>query len=370
MVSPARHEPGASRSWVTVSQEKSEFRRLRSVVDALVRISEHAADTATFLDEALETVTELTRATGAAVILHSQENGLRVASAKGQMTLVSELAFEEGHTLARACLTSHVALHCDDSLADERIRGGTRAAAKLHSLIATPLRYGSQVLGVLEICSSVTFAFDGIDAQAVALLGNALGGALGRQMALDEHARLLERLEDALQDTQATARKFQDAALYDALTGLPNRAHFEQCLEEVCGTAGTAHRFAVLFIDLDDFKPINDTHGHATGDAVLRDVGTALRSCVRDSDLVARLGGDEFVVLVSPLRDAEHDAEAIAASIRLALRRPRTIDGVTFNIESSVGWVVHDGRGHASDILAAADAEMYRHKKSSRAVTE
>ncbi|HEY4556475.1 MAG TPA: sensor domain-containing diguanylate cyclase, partial [Lysobacter sp.] len=322
--------------------------------------------TASLLDDALRTVMELTRSTGAVVLLSEAGRGLSVASVKGQMQDVDRNAFEAGATLARACLESHSVLHSDSTVADRRIRGDACRDAKMHSLIATPLRYGDQVLGVLEVCSSVTHAFDDIDAQAVSLLGNAMGGALGRQMALDDNARLLARLEEALHVTQATARKYKDAALYDALTGLPNRAFFEQQLEESCRThEGHSNRFAVMFIDLDDFKPINDTYGHATGDAVLREVGAVLQECLRDTDLVARLGGDEFVILLSPLRDAQHDVRIIASGIKQSLAKPRTIDGITFEVQASVGWVVHDGHD-AQSMLAAADAEMYLNKRAAR----
>lgn len=362
--------PGPSsretRSWVSASRGNSEFLRLRNVVDALVRTAEHSGDTASLLDETLNTVMELTRATGAVVLLSEAGKGLSVASVKGQMTQVDRCAFDSGQTLARACLESHSVLHSDATHDDPRIHGPACHKAKLRSLIATPLRYGDDVLGVLEVCSSVTHAFDTIDAQAVSLLGNTMGGALGRQMALDDNARLLVRLEEALHVTQQTARKYKDAALYDALTGLPNRAFFEQQLEEACRShEGHSNRFAVMFLDLDGFKPINDTHGHATGDAVLREVGNVLRQCVRDSDLVARLGGDEFVILLSPLRDAQHDVQLIASAIGNSLEQPREINGITFEIRASVGWVVHD-RHDAQRMLEAADAAMYRNKKSGR----
>jgi len=351
---------------ISASHGKSEFLRLRSVADALVRIAEHAGDTGSFLDEATDTVMELTRATGMAVLIADREMSLAVASARGQMAAVDEDGFNLGHTLARACLQSHAALHSDAVATDARI-AANRRDHKLHSLIATPLRFGDDVLGVLEVCSSVTHAFDAIDTQAVALLGNAMGGALGRQMALDENARLLMRLEAALLDTQAKARKYEDAALYDALTGLPNRAHFVARLEEVCQAyQGKSNGFAVMFLDLDGFKAINDDHGHATGDTVLRETAVALRQCLREADLVARLGGDEFVVLLSWLRDAERDMQAIAANIRGALARPRTIDGTDLSIKASMGWVAHDGQADAAAILAAADSAMYRHKKAQR----
>jgi len=340
--------------------------RLRTLVDALVRIAEHSGDTSSLLDDALNTIMNFTRATGAVVLLHRIGDGLEIARVKGQMASVDRSDFEAGATLARACLDSHSVLHSDATHKDPRVRGRVTREAKLRSLIATPLRYGDQVLGVLEICSSVTHAFDEIDAQAVSLLGNTVGGALGRQMALDDNARLLARLEEALHVTQATARKFQDAALYDALTGLPNRAYFESRLEESCQTyAGQRNHFAVMFLDLDGFKPINDTHGHATGDAVLREVGAILQHCVRDGDFVARLGGDEFVVLLSSLRDAQHDIPKIAAEIQRALREPRVINGVEFRVGASVGWVVHDGHD-AETLLAEADEAMYRDKKKRR----
>lgn len=353
---------------LSASHGRSEFLRLRGVADALVRIAEHAGDTGSFLDEATDTVMELTRATGVAVLLADDAITLTVASARGQMTDVGEEAFDNGHTLARACLASHSALHSDTTLTDDRIVGSTREDLTLHSLIATPLRYGDDVLGVLEVCSSVTRAFDDIDAQAVALVGNAMGGALGRQIALEENARLLARLGVALQDTQARARKYQDAALYDALTGLPNRAHFAARLDEMCRVnAGERDGFAVLFLDLDEFKEINDEHGHATGDTVLRETALALQGCLRESDLVARWGGDEFVVLLPSLRDARRDLEAISATIHGALGRTRTIDGINLVIKASMGWVAHDGAANAASILAAADAEMYQHKKLQRA---
>lgn len=356
-----------TRSWVSSSRGASEFFRLRNIVDALVRTAEHSGDTPSLLDEALNTVMELTRATGAVVLLSEAGKGLAVGSVKGQMTEVDRPAFNAGETLARACLDSHSVLHSDSTRGDRRLRGDSCNRAKLRSLIATPLRYGDDVLGVLEVCSSVTHAFDDIDAQAVSLLGNAMGGALGRQMALDDNARLLARLEEALHVTQATARKYKDAALYDALTGLPNRAFFEQQLAESCRThEGHSNRFAVMFIDLDDFKPINDNHGHATGDAVLREVGSILQEAVRDTDLVARLGGDEFVILLSPLRDAQHDTHLIAAAIKQALSQPRDISGINFEIQASVGWVVHNGHD-APAMLAEADAAMYLNKRASRA---
>ena len=351
--------------WVSAAHERSKLLRLHNVVDALVSIAEHAGDTTSFLAEATATAMELTRATGAVVLLADNTMALTVAAARGQMACVEEAAFGHGQTLARNAVDSHQTLHSDGTVGDVRLEGDACARHGLHSLIATPLRYGDEVLGVLEVCSSVPRAFDAIDEQGVALIGNALGGALGRQVALDEHARLLAQLQAALQTTQAKARKYQDAALYDALTGLPNRAHFTARLEDVCREhRGLPDGFAVLYLDLDDFKEINDLHGHAMGDAVLCAAADALTGSLRGVDLVARMGGDEFVVLLSGLRDGARDTPTVAANIVASLARPRTIDGVELVIKASVGWAPHDGHSDAAAIVAAADAAMYRNKKA------
>lgn len=350
---------------MSASLDRSEFLRMSGVVDVLVHIAGYAGDTTSFLEEAADTVMELTRATGVVVLMADGAPSLNVALARGQMAGLDETAFDFGHTLARTCLRMRKVLHSEDTLGDKRIVGTTGVERGLHSLIATPLRYGDEVLGVLEVCSSVSRAFDDIDTQAVELIGNALGGALGRQLALDDNAGLLTRLESTLQDAEAKARKYESAALYDSLTGLPNRAYFVARLEELCQAhQGTPSAFAVLFLDLDDFKAINDAHGHATGDAVLRETAAALKSCLREADLIARLGGDEFVVLLAWLRDAERDVQAIVSNVHTALSIPRTIEGISLRVEASVGGVAYDGASDAAAILAAADAAMYQQKKS------
>lgn len=353
--------------WISSSAKDSEILRLRSLVAALASIAEHPGETRGFIEDALETVVTLTRATGGVVLLDGPGHGMNVACARGQMAEVSEDDFNAGSTLARATLSGHATQRSDSTLRDERIQGDGRRRHGLQSLIATPLRYGDDVLGVLEICSSVQQAFDDIDAQAVALIGTAMGGALGRQLALEENARLLHRLHDALLDTQATARMYQDAASLDSLTGLPNRSAFEAQLEAVCAAhQGQPHRFGLLFLDLDDFKDVNDTYGHAMGDEVLRATGAALRETLRDTDVVARLGGDEFVVLLNSLRDADRDVRSVAAAVEDELARPRLVNGIRLRIKTSVGWVLHDGEAGADQLLESADAAMYEHKRSRR----
>jgi diguanylate cyclase (GGDEF)-like protein len=153
-------------------------------------------------------------------------------------------------------------------------------------------------------------------------------------------------------------------AFHDSLTGLPNRTSFLQhASRAVFASRGSVTKVAVLYIDSDNFKSVNDRLGHAAGDDVLIETARRIRSLLRESDVVARLGGDEFAVLLAPIRGAE-DATRIAAEMSLALRRP--VASARFGaIESSasIGVAVFPGHGATVDaLMLAADAAMYSAK--------
>ena len=155
-------------------------------------------------------------------------------------------------------------------------------------------------------------------------------------------------------------------ALHDPLTGLPNRTLFVDRLTRALGaSAREGEPVAVLFLDLDDFKSINDSLGHAAGDRVLVALGQRLRACLRPGDTVARLGGDEFAVLIE---ESARDAQRVAQRISDALRKPLDLEGRDVRVFASVGVATSsDVPGNddlPEDLLRAADAAMYRAKKN------
>lgn len=155
-------------------------------------------------------------------------------------------------------------------------------------------------------------------------------------------------------------------ARHDALTGLPNRDHLEAELERALARAARhGHRLAVLFIDLDGFKQINDAFGHAAGDCLLARAGLRLRDALRAEDFVARYGGDEFVVLIEAPRQAT-DAAAAADALLAALRRePAIPSDRRSSISASIGIAMYPEHAHdAAGLLRAADEAMYRAKRS------
>ena len=155
----------------------------------------------------------------------------------------------------------------------------------------------------------------------------------------------------------------QDMATHDSLTGLHNRASMTDALEHAVSKARRAgESLAILFIDLDGFKSVNDTLGHATGDQLLREIAQRLRAKVRQSDLVARLGGDEFVVMVETISD-RHGLQLLASKILAAVGEPMQLQGHEVTVTASIGVAVFpDDGSDVSTLLANADMAMYRAK--------
>ncbi|HEU5250862.1 MAG TPA: PAS domain S-box protein [Thermoanaerobaculia bacterium] len=156
-------------------------------------------------------------------------------------------------------------------------------------------------------------------------------------------------------------------AFHDALTGLPNRLLFN---DRLAVAVAQAHRndqtLAILYLDLDRFKVINDSLGHTIGDELLRRVADRLRACVREEDTVARLGGDEFIIL-APRVESERGAETVARKILAAIRLPFAVEDRDFFLTTSIGVSLYPGDGvNPEALVQSADAAMYRAKEQGR----
>jgi diguanylate cyclase (GGDEF)-like protein/PAS domain S-box-containing protein len=169
-----------------------------------------------------------------------------------------------------------------------------------------------------------------------------------------------------------TASRLHERSLHalahtDTLTGLPNRRHFENALQNAVKRASGPERgTALLYLDVDYFKQINDRYGHAVGDAVLIEFAHRLRSAVRSSDLVSRLAGDEFTVLLNDVA-GEADVEAVVRKIQAAMRPPFELDAVVLQLSTSIGAALTELPDPPPErLLDTADRALYRAKEAGR----
>jgi len=174
----------------------------------------------------------------------------------------------------------------------------------------------------------------------------------------------LAKTNDALAESRRQARKARSDALHDALTGLPNFTLFKDRLE-LALTQARRHewRAAVMFIDLNEFKDVNDTHGHDVGDACLREIADRLESITRGDDTVCRRGGDEFQFLMMEAKDPAVIA-ALASKLAAAVCAPCALGNLQVTVSASIGIAVFPEDGHSpQELLEKADAAMYASKR-------
>ena len=156
-------------------------------------------------------------------------------------------------------------------------------------------------------------------------------------------------------------------AHYDTLTNLPNRSLLLDHIEHLIEHAKRANtKFAILYIDLDNFKTINDIEGHIHGDYVLKQTAEKLKSCIRSSDTAARMGGDEFVLLLETIKDSD-DIEILANNILAELNKPYLINNNDYTVSGSIGFAIYPIDGNTTDkLLNHADKSMYQIKNSNK----
>ena len=186
---------------------------------------------------------------------------------------------------------------------------------------------------------------------------------------VEELSRHISEQQRISQELQESREHFRHAAYHDTLTGLPNRAHLLDCLKLAITRSRRhkGHLFAILFIDLDRFKNINDSLGHGIGDRLLIALARRLEGCLRPTDTVARLGGDEFAILLDELEDAR-TAIAVAERIQAELAQPFNLGGHEVYTTASIGITLSaTGYDEPEHVLRDADTAMYRAKEKGKA---
>jgi len=223
-------------------------------------------------------------------------------------------------------------------------------ASGLAAVFAFPLRHGDSQLGALDLYRESPGLLSQEAMQAAQTLADVASAYL-----LNAQARL---------DLQTTSDRAHNRSLHDDLTGLPNRALLLELLEHAfLRSRRTDAVSAVLFVDLDAFKAVNDRYGHATGDDLLVALAARLSALLRPADTVARLHGDEFVILCEDLHHAD-EAAVIADRLKRALAEPFELPAGSISVTASVGIAFADLAGAPAEVLRNADAAMYEAKRA------
>jgi diguanylate cyclase (GGDEF)-like protein len=223
--------------------------------------------------------------------------------------------------------------------------------------VERPIDYRGTTLGKVVLTADTRSIRDALLHYGV-LLALASAGALGATFLVMRRTRARMRHAE---------HQLEYLAYTDPVTGLPNRRHTYEALEAaIRPDAADGRRIGLLLLDLDNFKVVNDTAGHAAGDRLLRKVASVLRATVRPSDRIGRIGGDEFAVIVSPL-DHPNDLAAIGQRIVEGLRQPLQVEGMEVTATCSIGASIYpDDAPSMGELLSHADAALYRAKANGR----
>ncbi|HET7127325.1 MAG TPA: EAL domain-containing protein, partial [Lysobacter sp.] len=291
-------------------------------------------------------------------------------------------------------LTEYVMFTGEALLADRERIDTLHAEGKVQSVgaharcwLGVPLVRGTDVVGVIAVQSyTPEIVFTARDQELLTFVAHHIGSSLERKRAQEHlkaaHAELESRVEERTSELAEANRQLRAQigervraeqrltyqARHDGLTGLPNRAHLIERLDAAIARAriGDVAPFAILFLDLDRFKLVNDSIGHASGDDMLIEVGRRISATLGPHDTVARLGGDEFALLLERMPSVAH-AEAAAARLLEVLGQPMSVAGRELFPSASIGIALWGPSYlHGEELLRDADAAMYRAKSAGR----
>jgi diguanylate cyclase (GGDEF)-like protein len=328
-------------------------RQLSSVLSEFARTMLTDFPIQGILDHLVQRIVEILPVSGAGVTLISPMTAPHYVAASNDAALrYEELQAELGEGPCLASYHTGEAVSVWDLQCEDRFALFTPRALEvgLAAVFAFPLRQGDHRLGALDLYRDTVGILSGEDMVTAQTLADVTAAYL-----LNAKARA---------DLQDSSDRFHQSSVHDALTGLPNRILLLERIEHAIVRSGRSKKLvAILFIDLDNFKRVNDAHGHRVGDELLIAVADRIANVLRPADTLARLSGDEFVVLCEEL-DHASQVELVASRIVQALADPFDLVDLRVEVAASVGIAFAGDACHDSDqLLHAADVAMYQAKR-------
>jgi diguanylate cyclase (GGDEF)-like protein len=328
---------------MTVEVRRNEVALLRQVIETQRLINAAMLDADEVMRVVAESAQTITGGTGGVVELAEGDEMVYRAATGGAAGFVGTRLKLKG-SLSGLCVRTGNVLRCGDSETDVRVDREACRRIGVRSMVVVPLLHAEGPVGVLKVVSSEPECFDSRDIETLELLAGFIAASLTNASAYRDESR---------------------RALHDPLTGLPNRTLLADRLEQALRHARrNKHHVAVVYLDLDGFKPVNDEHGHSAGDQLLRAVARELSRALRASDTVARVGGDEFVVICDRTDPAWGDV--ITGRVHAAVASARRSMPFTAAVTASIGVAWSDGQDSPEALLSAADASMYEAKRGTR----
>ena len=303
---------------------------------------------------------------------HDRETlDVRLVFASGKEQWRYNLSFDDTHTPTTTVVATRRPVVIDDynECAETYVQSTRRSGdpPRVGSAVYLPLLVRERLVGVFAVQSIALRAFSAFDVRLLTMLAAFIAVAVDNALVLKEVTALSHEVQEEKNELQRAYERITMVANRDDLTGLANRRMFYE-LFDLHRSHANEHgsRMALIFLDLDRFKPINDNYGHESGDMVLIEVGCRLKSATRAEDIVARIGGDEFVVIVPNIPDVAA-AQSIADKIRRRLGEPISLVNESVSVGASIGIACYPDDGDTSDdLLRIADTAMYAEKGNRR----
>ncbi|WP_033375701.1 sensor domain-containing diguanylate cyclase [Leeia oryzae] len=319
--------------------------QLMQVIQVQSEIARLGLDLSEVMNLVVERVQPLMQADGAVIELVENED-MVYAATSGIAEPFLGLRLKQGESLSGLCVRAGKLLRCNDTETDARVAIDACRQIGLRSMMVMPLVHQGEVVGVLKAMSSQPDRFGKKDEQLLGQLSDVVSSAMYFATRYDRDSLFFK-------------------ATHDSMTGLANRSLFMDRLRNaVARHERDQSSVAVLALDMNDFKAINDTHGHRVGDAVLKELARRLALASRQSDTIARWGGDEFVIMLAPV-DVPDGVDATIERLQADIGQPFEFEGHTLHLNVSMGAASFPDDTHNLDLLLElADLRMYAVKKA------
>lgn len=318
---------------------------LMEIIRMQTEIAKQGLDLSGVVEAVVNRIPSITNAEGA-IVEYTEGDEMVYRGASGFAKPLLGTRVRRDASLSGLCVKAGQVLRSDDIQTDPRVDFGPFQEIGTRSMVVAPLKHNASVVGVLKIISSETHAFTARDVRVLELMSELIAAAM-YYAARNETSALYQQ------------------ATHDALTGLANRnLFFDRLRQRIAVGRRQIEPLAILVLDLDGLKRINDNCGHRAGDAAIRETALRIMRIPRRSDIVARLGGDEFGVILGEISDFGN-LLSIVARISQETDQPFRFEGNTLHLTASIGFARFPEDGTDVDaLMEAADRSMYKMKRT------